>query len=103
MTDKELLASLGISPALKETMSLENFDPETWHPVRLPGQGNLPDPAAGANRWLVTPKEQEMIDWCRSACDATWLHAPGRQTVFWFEASGDAIEFSLKWFPFRAL
>jgi len=84
-------------------MSLENFDPETWHPVRLPGQGNLPDNEDGDNRWIISDTEREMIAWCRASCESTWLHAPGRQTVFWFEAASDAMEFSFKWFPFRAL
>ena len=84
-------------------MPLDTFDPETWHPVRLPGQGNRPDVDAGPNRWIVTPKEEEMSKWCREHCSEAWLHAPGRQTIFWFEEPRDAMEFSLKWFPFRAL
>ncbi len=79
-------------------MSFDTFDPEQWHPVRLPGVSEPADQKA--SRQMT-----EMTDWCEKHCEQAWLHVQNQshQTVFWFEADTDAVQFSLNWFPLRYL
>ncbi len=77
-------------------MSFETFDPDQWHPIRLPETGS----GARAGRRL-----NQMESWCGKHCAQAWLqvrNSSGRP-VFWFESDSDAMNFSLTWFPVKAL
>ena len=77
-------------------MSFETFDPDQWHPIRLPDAGT----DARADRQL-----KKMEAWCDKHCEQAWLQVrnSSQQLVFWFESDSDAMQFSLTWFPIKAL
>ncbi|MGB7181340.1 MAG: hypothetical protein WA888_02330 [Burkholderiaceae bacterium] len=86
-------------------MSIASFDPETWQPVRLPGNGEARSADFPPLDTFVNREHEAMKQWCQKNCRASWLPVPGDRgsAVFWFELPGDAQAFAMQWFPFKCL
>lgn len=84
-------------------MSLSDFDPHTWHPVRIPaGSSRLLRWWHGGRPGASDDELSALSDWCRLHCVSTWLPVNGDNgAVFWFEDDADARAFALQWFPLR--
>ena len=90
-------------------MSLAEFDPHAWHPVRIPS-GMAGMSASWSLRRKLSPRDdasekadKQMTEWCEANCAAGWLPVPGEGgIVFWFEDDAEARAFALKWFPLRS-
>jgi hypothetical protein len=86
-------------------MSLHNFDPEVWHPVRIPVKADSRSGDFPPLDTFVSREHEAMTKWCEKNCRGSWLPVPDDNgpTVFWFEQNGDAIAFAMEWFPYKCI
>ena len=83
-----------------------DFNPRTWHPVRLPYNANGGGSRAFPKLNTFKSREpQDMRSWIDTNCAGGWRHEidEGNNSVFWFEVQSEAREFAWFWFPFKCV
>ncbi|MBX2886343.1 MAG: hypothetical protein KTR32_40685 [Granulosicoccus sp.] len=82
-----------------------DFNPRTWHPIRLPYSANGGKRAFPKLNTFSSREPEDMRLWIDQNCKGGWRHEIGEDdnSIFWFEAQAEALEFALFWFPFKCV
>lgn len=81
------------------------YNPLTWHPIRLPYNANTGERAFPKLNLFTNREPTDMRDWIAENCSGGWRHenVEGGNSVFWFEIQSEAMDFALKWFPYKCI
>ncbi len=90
---------------MDKELTQPDFNPLTWHPIRLPYNANGGKRAFPRLNTFISREPVDMRDWIDKNCQGGWRHEIDEQgnSVFWFESRSEGLEFAMVWFPYKCM